>query len=189
MEEFAFRGCPNLDKTNQIIDKSKSCYQENIIDEQQIKRKDLIDQLKNQLQDLESYAYESAGSNDDDLMPSLLVLEKQKIVINELKEKINLPLDNLNKLTNDELKQAVDSAICQIINPAKVKEQLVTQLKTQISDLERFIDFLQGEASSPGPYAQKKMNGSAFPAFNVSFFRLNFKTFFRSLISYVFLKI
>ena len=137
------------------------------------------------MQDLESYAYESAGGNDDDLMPSLLVLEKQKIVINELKEKINLPLDNLNKLTNDELKQAVDSAIFQIINPAKVKEQLVTQLKTQISDLERFIDFLQGEASSPGPYAQKKMNGSAFPAFNVSVkLRLNLKTFFRSLISF-----
>jgi hypothetical protein len=32
----------------------------------------------------------------------------------------------------------------------------VTQLKTQIEDLERFIDFLQGEASSPGPYIHKK---------------------------------
>jgi hypothetical protein len=89
-----------------------------------------------------------------------------------------LPLDNLNKLSNDELKQAVDNAICQIINPSKVKEQLVTQLKTQISDLERFIDFLQGEASSPGPYAQKKMGGSAFPAFNVfKFFLIPLKTF------------
>ena len=67
MEEFAFRGCPNLDKTNQIIDKSKSCYQGDVIDEQQIRQKDLIDQLKNQLQDLESYAYESAGGNNDDL--------------------------------------------------------------------------------------------------------------------------
>lgn len=37
----------------------------------------------------------------------------------------------------------------------KIKEQLVNQLKTQISDLERFIAFLQGEASSPGPYVQK----------------------------------
>ena len=32
----------------------------------------------------------------------------------------------------------------QIVNPAKVKEKLVDQLKTQINDLERFIDFLQG---------------------------------------------
>lgn len=57
-----------------------------------------------------------------------------------------------------------------------MKEQLVNQLKTQIEDLERFIQFLQGEASSPGPYIQKqKMNcencgsetsHSRFPIFN-----------------------
>jgi len=44
----------------------------------------------------------------------------------------------------EELRQTVDRAICQIVNPAKVKEKLVEQLKTQIVDLERFIDFLQG---------------------------------------------
>ena len=38
----------------------------------------------------------------------------------------------------------MDHAVCQIVNPAKVKEKLVEQLKTQIIDLERFIDFLQG---------------------------------------------
>ena len=32
----------------------------------------------------------------------------------------------------------------QIVNPAKVKEKVVEQLKTQIVDLERFIEFLQG---------------------------------------------
>ena len=31
------------------------------------------------------------------------------------------------------------------MNPAKVKEKLVDQLKTQIIDLERFISFLQGK--------------------------------------------
>lgn len=54
---------------------------------------------------------------------------------------------------NDDLKKVVDNAIGQIVNPVKVKEHLVGQLKTQIDDLERFIDFLQGDASSPGPYA------------------------------------
>lgn len=58
------------------------------------------------------------------------------------------------KLSDDDLKKVVDSAISQIVNPVKVKEQLVGQLKTQIADLERFIDFLQGEANSPGPYAK-----------------------------------
>ena len=44
----------------------------------------------------------------------------------------------------------------QIVNPAKVKEKLVGQLKTQITDLERFIDFLQGEATSPGPLGKER---------------------------------
>ena len=38
----------------------------------------------------------------------------------------------------------VDRAVGQIVNPAKVKEKMVDQLKTQITDLERFIEFLQG---------------------------------------------
>jgi len=54
-----------------------------------------------------------------------------------------------------------------MVNPVKIKEQLVGQLKTQIEDLERFIDFLQGQASSPGPYVHKK-GASAFPIFNVN---------------------
>ncbi len=34
----------------------------------------------------------------------------------------------------------------------KVKEQLVEQLQTQITDLERFVEFLQGEgAAGTGP--------------------------------------
>ena len=44
----------------------------------------------------------------------------------------------------EELRVVVDHAIRQIVNPAKVKEKLVEQLKTQVTDLERFISFLQG---------------------------------------------
>lgn len=47
--------------------------------------------------------------------------------------------------STDELRNAVDSAVGSIVNPAKVKEKLVDQLKTQITDLERFISFLQGD--------------------------------------------
>ena len=36
----------------------------------------------------------------------------------------------------------------QLVNPLKMKEQLVNQLKTQITDLERFIEFLQGPAEN-----------------------------------------
>lgn len=46
----------------------------------------------------------------------------------------------LNKLTT-----GIWPVPLQLVNPLKMKEQLVIQLKTQIVDLERFIDFLQGK--------------------------------------------
>ena len=49
--------------------------------------------------------------------------------------------------SSDDLRKVVDRAVGQIVNPAKVKERMVDQLKTQISDLERFIEFLQGICS------------------------------------------
>jgi hypothetical protein len=63
LEEFAFRGCPNLDKTNGLVgsslmDDPSSSLHEHIIEEQRIKQKNLIDQLKTQLEDLEAYAYQ-----------------------------------------------------------------------------------------------------------------------------------
>jgi chaperonin cofactor prefoldin len=60
-------------------------------------------------------------------------------------------VDNIDKLSEDELKAQVDCAVGQIVNPLKMKSQLVEQLQTQITDLEMFIDFLQGEASTMVP--------------------------------------
>lgn len=162
LEEFAFRGCPNLNNPNILMQDH-----EKIIADQNEKQKELIEQLKIQLQDLESYTYDSNSSE----VPSNVLIEKQKVIIDELKDRIDLDTSSLDKLSNDDLKKAVDNAINQISNPAKVKEQLVSQLKTQISDLERFVLFLQGEASSPGPYGRYSSNcncngGSAFPIFN-----------------------
>lgn len=55
--------------------------------------------------------------------------------------------EDIGKLSPEELRQRVDAAIAQIVNPARVKEQLVEQLKTQIRDLEMFINFIQGAVS------------------------------------------
>jgi len=75
-------------------------------------------------------------------------LERQRVVMEQLKARLNLNVDNIDKLSEDELKAQVDSAVGQIVNPLKMKSQLVDQLQTQITDLEMFIDFLQGEAST-----------------------------------------
>ncbi|XP_012250836.2 RUN domain-containing protein 1-like [Athalia rosae] len=110
---------------------------------QRTKQRELIGQLKLQLEDLEKYAYETGGAGP----PQSVILERQNLIINHLKEKLNFNIDDLCKLPLDDLRWQVDCAISQIVSPLKMKEQLVTQLKTQIADLERFINYLQGEIS------------------------------------------
>lgn len=152
LEEFAFKGIPDVrgctglndSSTNDLSDKE---HDEKIAEQRQ-KQIELIQQLKSQLEDLEIYAYETGEAD----MPTSRVMEKQKVVIDQLKNKLDLnDFEHFDKLSAEELRQAVDKAIGQIVNPAKVKEKLVDQLKTQIVDLERFIEFLQGEGQTPGP--------------------------------------
>lgn len=69
-----------------------------------------------------------------------------QVIIEELITKLDMNLsEDIALLSPEELRQQVDAAVAQIINPARVKEQLVDQLKTQIRDLEMFINFIQGE--------------------------------------------
>ena len=43
------------------------------------------------------------------------------------------------------MKLCNSNPVWQLVTPLKMKEQLVEQLTTQIDDLERFVNFLQGE--------------------------------------------
>ncbi|XP_029038311.1 RUN domain-containing protein 1 [Osmia bicornis bicornis] len=161
LEEFAFRGIPDVPHSLSLDSKSitptspMSCKQSisgviNDVDVeskmalQRTKQKELICQLKSQLEDLEKYAYETGDAE----LPQSMILERQNIIINHLKEKLNFDVDDLCKLPVDDLRWQVDYAISQIVSPLKMKEQLVSQLKTQIADLERFINYLQGEVST-----------------------------------------
>lgn len=146
LEEFAFLGIPEI-QPNPVkrnipgivadLDRSPES-----VEHLREKQHALIDQLKNQLIDLERYAYESGAG----ILPHTILLEKQKVIIDEIKNKINLNLNELDlpQLTTEDLRNQVDTALDeQLVNPLKMKEQLVSQLKTQIQDLERFISFLQ----------------------------------------------
>ncbi|KFV94464.1 RUN domain-containing protein 1, partial [Fulmarus glacialis] len=118
------------------------------IEVQKEKQRELILQLKTQLDDLETFAYQE-GSYDS--LPQSVVMERQRMIINELIKKLDMDLsEDIATLSPEELRQRVDAAIAQIVNPARVKEQLVEQLKTQIRDLEMFINFIQDEGGSSG---------------------------------------
>ena len=44
-------------------------------------------------------------------LPQNMVLEKQNVIIEELKQKLDLNIEDMDKLTTDDLRQLVDSAI------------------------------------------------------------------------------
>lgn len=151
LEEFAFRGCPHVvgcraqDATH--LENSSEREKRERLEAQREKQKDLIFQLKTQLDDLERFAYQE-GSYDS--LPQSVVMERQKVIIDELIKKLDVNLnEDIGNLSPEELRQRVDAAIAQIVNPVRVKEQLVDQLKTQIRDLEMFINFIQDEVGNP----------------------------------------
>lgn len=151
LEEFAFRGCPHVvgcrAQDAQQLENSTEREKRERLEAQREKQKDLIFQLKTQLDDLERFAYQE-GSYDS--LPQSVVMERQKVIIDELIKKLDVNLnEDIGNLSPEELRQRVDAAIAQIVNPARVKEQLVEQLKTQIRDLEMFINFIQDEVGNP----------------------------------------
>ncbi|GAB0199141.1 RUN domain-containing protein 1 [Grus japonensis] len=147
LEDFAFRGCP-APLPHGLGDAPSEREKQEQIEVQKEKQRELILQLKTQLDDLETFAYQE-GSYDS--LPQSVVMERQRMIINELIKKLDMDLsEDIATLSPEELRQRVDAAIAQIVNPARVKEQLVEQLKTQIRDLEMFINFIQDEVGSSG---------------------------------------
>ena len=55
--------------------------------------------------------------------------------------------EKIVELSEEEVIAEVDTAVGQLLNPLKMKCHLVNQLKTQITDLEMFIEFLQSETT------------------------------------------
>ncbi|KAM7439161.1 Rab GTPase binding [Porites harrisoni] len=158
LEEFAFQGCPDVrgPKDKQSPQRTlNNTEQQNSLQEyeQQLslekkKQGSLIGQLKDQLEEMERCVAMGGSANvNEDMSPEKLV-EKQRIVIEELKTKMGLNLDGIEKLSNDDVRKNVDNAIGELMHPVKTKEELVKQLTTQIADLERFVTFLQGEVEN-----------------------------------------
>lgn len=141
LEEFAFQGIPDVSGGGSPGDGLSQLSSDDVSREKQI---DMIGQLKMQLLDLEKCAFD-AGDLEQ---PQSILFEKQRIIIDELRKKMNLTIVDeatLPHLSTDELKSQVESAVGELMNPMKMKDHLVNQLKTQIVDLERFINFIQNE--------------------------------------------
>lgn len=119
LEEFAFRGIPDsreveigLIQTNPNQDLIP-ITSEDKLEQQRLKQKELIEKLKEQLEDLEKYAYETGDINS---IPSSMLLERQTVIIEQLKGKLPLNLDELDKLSPEDLRKQVDQAIRDVSN-------------------------------------------------------------------------
>lgn len=162
LEEFAFRGIPEVTK----LDPQEHEHLFKIMEHQQSKQFELIEYLKRQLSDVEKFAYESGA----DILPQSVLVEKQKFIIDELRNKLKLNMndDNLPQLSVDDIRLKVDNALGEFVQPLKMKDTLVSQLKTQIVDLERFVAYLQCESSPElKPTVKNGINSEiAFPTYN-----------------------
>jgi len=79
LEMFTFRGIPSV-VTERLVTGDTLCEVEEIKDKmkaQREKQKDLIHQLKSQLEDLESYAYQTGDAG----LPQSVLLERHKLVV------------------------------------------------------------------------------------------------------------
>jgi hypothetical protein len=85
----------------------------------------LIGQLRDQLEDLEQFAYEVCRAHDqawlihtmqmgDSGPPSTMVMEKQRLIIEQLRERIELDVDGFDSMPPDELQKAVDQVSGQL---------------------------------------------------------------------------
>ena len=126
LEEFAFRGIPDyrlpeLDEFNgnkctsvgesneaENDEQSSNGQKASKLQLQRDKQKELILKLKEQLEDLEKYAYETGDSN---IIPSSLIMERQNVIIEELKGKLPLELDKMEQMSPEELRKQIDKAI------------------------------------------------------------------------------
>lgn len=141
LDEFAFRGIPEV--TNLSVADQEHLV--NAVEQQRATQFELIEQLKQKLMEVEKFAYES-GAN---VLPQSILVEKQKVIIDELKNKVNLNVcdTDLPQLSSEDLRNQVDCALGEFVGPVKMKDTLVGQLKTQIVDLERFVAYLQCETN------------------------------------------
>ncbi|CAH8546680.1 unnamed protein product [Dicrocoelium dendriticum] len=153
LEEFASRGIPDLPLFS-TSPKNQSTTLSDYLCNLQPKPQQLIEELRKQLDELECFAYEIGEQQEP---PTQATLEKQRLVLEELGEKLDLDISKLNNLSIEELKSLIDSVVHQFMDPLKLNERLVEQLKTQVIDLERFIDFLHGtDEASEGSTSSRR---------------------------------
>lgn len=113
LQEFASRGCIDIGEVKQETKKIQEHQEGENLDENIQQKRDrvfeLIKHLRQQLEDLEKFAYE----NGEGELPMSELRHRQKIVFEKLQEKIQLKIE-LDKHSEHELQKNVDEGLNQV---------------------------------------------------------------------------
>lgn len=85
LHEFASSGIPD------VMCQSSAYINEQIIEDEKYREKEFINELKQKLDELEHYA---AASGSLEGAPTSVTMEKQRILIDQLRTKLDLQLDD-----------------------------------------------------------------------------------------------
>ncbi|CAF0733315.1 unnamed protein product [Adineta steineri] len=145
LHEFASNGIPDVMCQPSMYANERTNHE--VIEAEKCREKEFISELKQKLDELEHYA---AASGSLEGAPTSVTMEKQRVLIDQLRQKLDIQLDDasVSKLSAEELRKLVDQAIYQLTNPVKLKENLIIQMRTQIGDLEKFIEFLKTDSAA-----------------------------------------
>ena len=72
---------------------TKDCTNEELIENEKLREKEFINELKQKLDELEHYA---AASGSLEGVPTSVTMEKQRILIDQLRTKLDLQLDDIS---------------------------------------------------------------------------------------------
>ena len=140
LEEFAFQGCGKS-----ITYDTAAAGENGSTEAQQQRRLDLMERLKDQLKYLEECA-QSVGKGEtggEEAKGRSDLLQKQYLVIEELRQRFDLQFGDLEAMSTEQVKEKVSK----VVQGIKSKQDLVSQLTTQVTDLQRYIAYLQEEQS------------------------------------------
>uniref|UniRef100_A0A158RFA6 RUN domain-containing protein n=1 Tax=Hydatigena taeniaeformis TaxID=6205 RepID=A0A158RFA6_HYDTA len=112
LEQFAWKGVPDLHalRLNQVD--LQSSTEKSQADQQGKNMSHMIEQLKSQLNDLEQFAYKSGEIQQP---PTQNVLEKQRLVLEELGRHLDLNVSEFPTLTAEEIRERVNSGLTQAL--------------------------------------------------------------------------
>lgn len=161
LEDFACRGIPDIGISKERRDETTLMTEICLRRQQQ---KEVLSVLKKQLLELKKYAFQ----NKDAYCNENMIFQRHKIIMNELKTKLNLNINDekLVFMDPETISKEITYAVDQLIGPVSVKEHLVCQLKAQIADLEKFIEYLQNNIKS-GTCKYHKNHGLIHKVLNI----------------------